>query len=299
MDNHWPAIEEGYNNYLDRYPEEGMVQINGVKYPFQDAINKGNGSIIDKNEGDLERECLVSFRSDIPSITQLPLEDLTQMPIGLARILKIQRTHDHDRLWAFVADLLSALNRNNDPLHDQLVQNIELLTHAVHGGQWEIYSHFPSRGTSQSSQQYILNEAAILARYMIYPTIEGVIKSLCRKDIKMDGIVRSGRIILRYDSSDPYAEGDRCNNIGHLLWHLEQEAGDGVLCSRMSSFREAYAEFFEEVQTDRVYGHITQDRNTSLHGEERARAEFGMLLNLVALIILNIDHIPEERRITL
>lgn len=295
MGNYWGAIEKGYTEYVDRYPQDGMLQV-GADYPFQAGVNQNTQSFFGYNQGNLERKYLVSNRGDIPSISQLPRDDLAQMPLGLTRILKIQLTPDHDTFWKVVAEWLSDLNEDNDPLHDPLVRNIELLVHALIGGSWIPPSFWPSERSPQSSEDYILSEAAILARYMAYPTLEGIIKSLCRRDIRMDGKVRTGRIVLKYGPIDHYPGGERCNNVGHLLWHLEQEVADTELQSRMYMFREAYADFFDNVQTDRVYGDITAGRNTSLHGEKRGRAEFGMLLNLISLIVLNVDHIPEEYR---
>ncbi|WP_252698288.1 hypothetical protein [Natronosalvus vescus] len=266
-------------------------------YPFQGVVNSSGEGFIGYNQGDLERECLISNREDLPEVSGLSIEDLGRLPIELVRLMKIQRTPDHDAVWKEAAFVIKEVTQEDDPVYEELVENVELLVRAILADPWgSIGGEFG--WNERSNQEFVLNNASLLARYMAFPTLEGIVKSLCRKDIEKNGTVRPGRVILGYGSIDHYSGNEQCNNIGHLLWHLEQDAADEPLSSRMQQFREAYAEFFSNVPSNRVYGHLAKNRNTVLHGEKRAQAEFGMLLNLISLIIFNIDSVPEERRTT-
>ncbi len=297
MRSYWAEIEASYRRYLESYPTEGMLGTEKRPYPFQGVVNSSGEGFIGYNQGDLERECLISNREDLPEVSGLSIEDLGRLPIELVRLMKIQRTPDHDAVWKEAAFVIKEVTQEDDPVYEELVENVELLVRAILADPWgSIGGEFG--WNERSNQEFVLNNASLLARYMAFPTLEGIVKSLCRKDIEKNGTVRPGRVILGYGSIDHYSGNEQCNNIGHLLWHLEQDAADEPLSSRMQQFREAYAEFFSNVPSNRVYGHLAKNRNTVLHGEKRAQAEFGMLLNLISLIIFNIDSVPEERRTT-
>jgi hypothetical protein len=133
---------------------------------------------------------------------------------------------------------------------------------------------------------------------MAFPTLEGITKCLMKRDITLDGTVRQGRRIISY-SGDDYTGGCQVNDLGHLLWNLEQAVADDTLQSRMEDFRNFIESFFQLEDNSSLggYGFLSNHRNSSLHGQMQARAEFGILLNLISLLLLNIDHIPLERRL--
>lgn len=290
------AIQRGYRVYLDKYPEYGTFSFGEDGYPLQNmALSDSTGSIAN-NIGDLERAALVEHRDDIPDISELPMDDLAWVPVGLTDILKVQRTADHESIWTESVYILSEFNSDGKPFPDQIVRNIETLVRAVLCKSWSPSRFHEDGWTSDMNRKHTLEEASVMARYMAFPTIEGMIKALCRRDIRLDGIVREDREVLAY-KRDNYTEKDEVSNVGHLLWHLEQDVATEPLRSRLEDFRVAVCDFFKiDGDHSPAYGYISNQRNSVLHGQMRARAEFGILLNLISLIILNIDHIPEERR---
>lgn len=295
MESYWEEISSGYEKYHEEYPEQGMVRLFDSGYPFREAVRRDIETRIAYNEGPLERECLVTLRDDIPPMEELPMTDLARIPILLTRILQVQRLADHDAVWQKAAGHLIKQNSDNKPLHDPLVRNFESLVRALLSSGWSIDPTESLEWDSQGNERFVVNNSSLFARYMAYPTLEGMIKSLSRRDIDMDGSIRSGRKVLRYDGIDHYPGGDECSHLGHLLWHLEKGVAKDPLKSRLEDFRNEYAEFFD-ISPKLVYGDLYNNRNTTLHGELKARAEFGMLLNLMSLVIFNIDSIPENRR---
>lgn len=296
-----PTIEAHYSAYLEKYPEFGLLRDADYDFPLQGSVLKGvdPGSVA-RNQNELERACLVELRKDIPNVANLPMKDLTWLPVGLTDTLKVQLTHDHYALWEYTGELLLQMNSGGSPFIDGLVSNCETAYRCM------LYFHteFPPRGVDEWGTEYnrnhILQESSRLARYLIFPTVEGMLKSLSRRDIKQDGEVRDGRQVARYpEDRAPYGPGEEVNNLGHLLYHLENEVAVQPLNDYLEEFRDKVWDFFklnDEDEIDGVYGFLADQRNSVLHGEYRALAESGIMLNLLSLLILNIDNIPEERR---
>jgi hypothetical protein len=293
------TIEQGYQTYVNEYPDYSAFNISDYDHPFQESVLGDSVGFVGYNESDLERACLVESRNDVPEVANLPMDDLAWLPIGVTRILKIQRVPDHDALWIEAAKILEQLNSSEQLLPEKLMRNIMTIIRAVLASTWTTNDHDSDDWSTSTNQNSVLQEASVLARYMAFPTVEGVVKSLCLHDIKMSGDVRPGRRVLCYSGSDYLGDdGDEVNDLGHLLWHLEQDAAEEPLQTRMKEFRAAVEDFFRISASDDIgaYGYFSNRRNTTLHGEARARAESGILLNLLSLLILNIDHIPKHRR---
>lgn len=295
------TIDHRYQVYIQKFPEYSPFSIENLDYPFQEYVLGNTSNLAAYNISDLERNCLVELRDDIPSIRELPMDDLAWVPVGASRILKIQRLPDHDEMWKLAGDMLVEFS-DSETIPEPLVQNTITTIRAVLGSDWRSHPHDTEDWSQQTNQRYTLQEASVLARYMAFPTVEGLIKSFCQRDIKMSGEVRPGRRVLKYpEHKSNYLgdDGDVVNHLGHLLWHLEQDVAETPLQERMIEFREAIYDFYrldESEDTDGVYGYFSNQRNTALHGEAKARSESGILLNLIALLIFNIDHIPEHRR---
>jgi hypothetical protein len=295
------TIERGYQTYVNEFPNHSAFNIGGVDYPFQEYVLENNTNLIGYNESELEQDCLVELRTDIPNVSDLPLHDLGWLPIGATRILKVQRVPDHDAMWKVAAKVLDILNQSDKSFPKQLVSKTVTVVRAVLASEWGLDYQNASDWSKSANQRHTLREASVLARHMAYPTVEGLVKALCRRDIEMSGKVRPNRELLSYPSSnDNYHgdNGDRVNNLGHLLWHLEQDVAEGPLQTRMEEFRGAVKDFYKISESDDigVYGYFSNQRNTALHGEARTQAESGIILNLLSLLIFNIDYIPEHRR---
>lgn len=104
----------------------------------------------------------------------------------------------------------------------------------------------------------------------------------------MDGEVKPRRTDLNYSGND-YTGGDECNNIGHLLWHLDQKVADDTLRNRLKYFRDEFRDFYTDTERGKEYDRLSDIRSTALHGEAEVQGEFGMLLNLMSLIVWNLN----------
>ena len=287
MERYWDTIESSYEEYVQRYPEEGIVATgDGSGLPLQSHV-MAKGGFVGYNEGTLEREKLIAHRDDLPSISDLHVDDLALLPVGLTKILKVQVTPDHNEFWKETARYLLKINLDNEPLHDEIVSNFETMVRATLSTSWISWSRPSDNWISETNKQHIIGNAPIMARYMGFPTLEGMVKSICQDDIHMDGEVKPGRTVLNY-SGDDHTGGDKCNNIGHLLWHLEQKVADDTLRNRLEDFRDEFSDFYTNTERGKEYGQLSDIRNTALHGEAEVQGEFGMLLNLMSLIVWNL-----------
>jgi len=184
MERHWDTIESSYGEYVNEYPENGMIGTGEEsELPLQSSV-MANGGFVGYNEGMLEREKLIVCRDDIPSISDLPVDDLAMLPIGLTNILKVQVTPDHDQFWRETARYLLKINSDNEPLHDEIVSNYETMVRATLSTSWISLSRPSDNWRSETNKQHIISNAPIMARYMGFPTLEGMVKSICREDIK-------------------------------------------------------------------------------------------------------------------
>lgn len=295
------TIEQGYQVYVEKYPEHSGFSIGDFDYPFQEYVLGNTSNLIAYTTTELELNCLVEFRDDIPSIRELPMDDLAWVPVGASRILKVQRVPDHDEIWKLAGEMLVEFE-GSGTIPEPLIHNTITIIRAVLASDWGPHLHEAEDWAEPTNQRHTIQEASVLARYMVFPTVEGLVKSFCQRDIEMSGKVRQGRRILTYpEQNSNYIgdDGDEVNHLGHLLWHLEQDVAETPLRDRMVEFREAVYDFYrlsESEDIDGVYGYLSDQRNTALHGEAKAQSESGILLNLIALLIFNIDHIPEHRR---
>lgn len=293
------TIEEGYNVYLEKYPDFQKVQT-PYDYPLQEVYLSDDGPYVHIQNvlGQLEHACFVELRDDVPNVSDLPMEDLAWLPIGLTDILRVQRGPDHDALWKTTANCLPHLNSGNNLFPEQLAQNFETIVRVMLCSDWETDSSNDDDWSDEANRAHLQDRASLLARYLAFPTLEGMTKCLMKRDITIDGDVRPGQEVLSY-SGDDYTEGDKVSVLGHLLWHLEQSVADNILQSRMAELRSSIKSFLklEDESILGAYGFLSNQRNSILHGDIQAKIQFGIVLNVLCLLLLNIDHIPEERRI--
>lgn len=149
---------------------------------------------------------------------------------------------------------------------------------------------FPERWSNRWCQERVIEDGATIASYIAYPVFEGLIKSICRDDFYPDGTVKSGRTVQILPPGESVtgdeSETIQVNKLGDLLWHFEQTVAANGLSERMRTMRQKVADFYDWDQED-VYGNdgLSGLRNRWLHGQELARAEFGTVMNYVALLI--------------
>ncbi|MBS8120788.1 hypothetical protein [Haloferax volcanii] len=122
----------------------------------------------------------------------------------------------------------------------------------------------------------------VIASYVAYPVLEGIAKRYCHEYIHENGTVKEGKSIHTYDPV--VRAGEQVNNIGWILSHIENVAGSPELKEEMRQMRIQVADFYS-CGENQVYGTIAGYRNTWLHGEEVAIAEYGTLMNYISLLL--------------
>lgn len=209
---------------------------------------------------------------------------ITLLPIKLTEILKSDISIDHEEYWWFTHDFSRAYAEEFGIFPEGLIDNLELIIRLVLAA--------PLMGFSSSKRRadQILWEAKTLASYLAYPTLEGFAKVACRRDIKLNGEIRRGRKIRKLTNPDrkEYKHHDDgngiCSNIGMLLWHLETEVARPRNQTLLKNMREKVGEIFDH-PSDHVYGLLYEFRNDSLHGQNQAPREYGVMLNYICLLV--------------
>jgi hypothetical protein len=283
----WKQIQSNYSEYLRRYPNEGSAQAR-LKYPLQShAIVQGGytGNI----QGDLERELLITFDDSLPEIEDLSLDTLSKLPIELMDILKVQVSPDHREYWKWTFWILKDINEEESVFPEELVENLETLFRLSactpipsltrEGGPHPKHVGWNRRG----HESHALYRSKHIAAYLSFPLLEGTIKSVCSNDIKMDGTVKSGKQIKKFDGS---CTSRVCYRLCDLLTHLEEEYADAQFENRLREMRIKIGQFHHH-NPNKTYNLIDDWRNASLHGQNAPDAEYGTILNLLCLIIWN------------
>lgn len=283
----WQQIQSNYNEYLQRYPDEGIVQTK-LKYPLQSHALV-QGGFTGNNRGDLERELLITFEDSLPDVEQLSLETLVKLPLGLMDILKIQVTPDHRKFWKWTYWILEDINKQDSLFATELLENLETLFRLsactpipsqIHRGGPHPSQAAWDRGGHEAHTIY---RAKHIAAYLSFPLLEGVVKSVCSDYIEMNGHIKQGKQIKQF--SGGYSN-NVCYRIRDLLTHLEEEHADAQFKNDLQEMRIMIGDFYHR-NPNKIYQLIDDWRNASLHGQSSPDAEYGTILNLLCLIIWN------------
>jgi hypothetical protein len=218
------------------------------------------------------------------------MEDLAWLPVGLTYTIKICQNVDHEALWKESAEIANAFHGEDAPFDESISTGFETLVRTALTSPWNGDSTQISDWELRSNIHHILRHAQDMARYMAFPLIEAIVKVLIKEDISRDGIVREGKKVRKYNGW--YTEDEEVSNLGHLLYHLESEVANEVFRERLEEFRDAVESFFGPGETywPGSYGYLYDQRSSIVHGGERTKAEFRILLNLLSLLILNVDN---------
>lgn len=274
-----------YHEYIRLFKNSNFIGYKGetVEKPTKKSMVDDDFNIeIQNTSVDGSRKLLIENDDRHPGIRYLDPDTLTWLPIILTNVLEVNPCDDHYSFWWFTHDFARAYSERHGILPIALIDNLELMIRLI--------SANPLMGTSPEARQVneILWESKVLAAYIGYPTLEGVAKLACRRDIKMNGEIRNDRKIRRLSDDREYmyyGDGDGiCSNVGMLLWHFEKEIARPEHQLLLKDMREAIGEIFNH-RSDRVYGLLKDFRNDSLHGRDRARQEHGVLLNLICQIV--------------
>lgn len=281
----WERVQANYEEYLQRYPEEGIVQAKS-DFPLQSQALI-QGGYTGNNLGDLERQLLITYDESLPDIERLSVETLSKLPVGLMHILKVQVSPDHQDYWKWTYWILESVNEQKSLLAEELLSSLEILFRLsacapipsnIHQG-----GLHPNRAewTQEGHESYLVYRSKIIAAYLSFPILEGVLKSVCSDDIRMNGEIKSGKRIKKFTGG---YEHNVCYRLRDLLTHLEEEYADPPLRNELRDMRIAIGDFYHR-NPNRVYELFDDWRNSSLHGQEAPDAEYGTILNLLCLII--------------
>lgn len=278
-------IKSNYEEYLDSYPEEGMITTghSGSEFPLQSAVLNQTGGTYVQNLSPPEYNCLIEFDESIPNIESLPVEDLALLPISLLNILKIQITHDHMALWEETAYVLSKLTTEKTPVDETIARKIEMVTRLVLAPVQAGSAAFWEWNENGHVNNVLFNSHRI-ASYVTYPLLEGVIKNLS-DGIELDGTVKSGYKITNLSGENYQActSNEQISALRDLLYHVE-ESGDEKLSQKMRSARSMISDFYQD-GCGEEYGLLYDKRNRTLHGEAEAQADVGIPLTMISLLI--------------
>lgn len=282
--NRWPTIYDNYLNYTNRYDKEGMINVTGDYLPLQAAVLNDDVSnvSITGNVGALERELLLEFGNSNPRINSLNPRELACLPIGLTEILRVQITDDHREYWKLTADITNKLDSDTLGIPENILNVFELLVALVLATPTVPRSR--DRWSENWVQSRILEKSSILASYSGFPILEAFLKAICDEYVKMNGYVKPGKILETH--SGPIPENNLCTSVGGFLYHIENEMADPDLADRLEMMRERVADLYDW-DSGEVYGTdgLSGLRNSWLHGKEAAKAENGVILNYICLLI--------------
>lgn len=288
-----------YDKYIEIFENTGIIGYNNqtVHKPNKFSIENSNFNIDMRNTSvNNSDDFLIEKNGRLIDIHQLPISTLCWLPIGLTKILQIQITLDHEKYWWFTYSFVSAYNEQRELFPRDLIDNFELLVRLILledtvgvGGNFDIpITMLDSNGDIDT----VLNNTNVLATYLGYPTIEGFTKIACQEDIEIDGTIKPGKKIRKlgppkhreYYTPSTKKEDGICSNLGALLWHYEKEIARPEHTVRLEKMREEIGNLYN-INSDKVYGFLKDERNHSLHGQRQGKKERGMILNLCCMLI--------------
>lgn len=276
-----------YDKYVNIFRESDIIKYNGesIDLPTKRAIQDDDfGVEIQGTSVNGSDKLLLANDDRVAGIRYFSPDLLAWLATKLTDVLKANICEDHLEYWWFTHDFTRAYNEFDGLFPEELIDNIELLIRLV------TYSPSIPVFSTNREAEIILRDAKTLASYLSYPTLEGFVKSACRKDIQLNGVIKEGRRIRKLSPPNKrrymYPDDGKgiCSNLGMILWHLETEVAHPRNRILLKEMRQKIGDIFDH-SPDQVYGLINDFRNNSLHGRNRASREHGVILNLICLII--------------
>jgi hypothetical protein len=273
-------VRNRYRSYVEDYPENTGLAFESdfdTEYPLKERALGGSAfSGVYLNQIAAESSYLFELDDRVPGIDSLDVDLMPTISVELIRVLFVQITHDHMTFWNFTKDLLSHPSTKAEDIDPHI---IDLYSESV---------NIMSSNKLSVSTDGLSDE--VIGCYIAYPLLEAVCKWFCEEYIEMNGDLKPGEEILRlgggtYGPPEKGDEYDKCSDIGSLLLHIEQEVAAPNLRNHLEDARRHIGDLYE-VSPSRVYGKVIKaKRNDSLHGQDEAPAEVGVLLNLTSLLI--------------
>lgn len=224
---------------------------------------------------------LIERDEEIPSIRELDQDALRNLPIGLTDILKQQITEDHIEYWKYTYDTVKEDKMTSLELPEDILYELDTLIQAIR-------CTIPEQ--ANSPEHAVLERSDMFASYLSYSVLEGTLKVLCSDEIERDGTVKPGHEIngIGGRSYQGDSNWDECNKFADLLYHLEEDRANADFKSRLVEMRQLIREFYKADSSD-IYELLQDNRNSTVHGQNKAKGEYGVVMNLICLLIWNAD----------
>lgn len=273
----WEEIQQGYRFYEDEMATGSHISIHGeAERPQQKIIRENLNISIGELETEASRKYLISFRDDLPNVPELPMEILEQLGVELIGLLDFPISRDHNSYWEWTYFV-----------SDRLTNSEELMPHEIWSDLSKLFNLALCDwvGSPHSHEFKVTTSAHTIAAYLAYPLLEGLTKRLCADDISKDGTVKRDNRVEKFSGEQEfYVKSERCYRIHEILWHFEEKVANSVLQAQMRLARTNIRKFGDRPE-GQEYGIIFDWRNQLVHGQRAAGVQFGVVLNLICIIL--------------
>ncbi|MFK8215591.1 hypothetical protein [Haloferax volcanii] len=276
-------ISQSYQRYVDGYPHDAGFEMHGeTGLPLKDAVTSGDDSRLMHIVSDIDFECLLVPEIDRESakisenkeaIRGLKDEVSFSLPVQLMNIQKVQISSDHTTYWEYTVERVNGHKFTGYPITPDDIRQFETVISLV---------LVTKTSVEDRNMRTVLQNSDSIASYLAYPTLEGIAKRYCNEYVTEAGVVKKGKKVNTYRGERSH--GDRVNNFGYLLYHIETVAGSPDLQQELQEMRAQVSDFYNWDE-DEVYGRLAGFRNSWLHGESYAKAEYGTLICYTALLL--------------
>jgi hypothetical protein len=138
---------------------------------------------------------------------------------------------------------------------------------------------------SYNPHSKIFSNIHTISAFMSYPLLEGLLKILSNDDINLDGTIKRNNRVQKVSSGGGfYQAGDECSNLVDLLVHYEENLATNVVASVLEEMREELT-IFGDKPKNLTYSLISSWRNAALHGELKHDFQYGIILNVICILI--------------
>jgi hypothetical protein len=215
---------------------------------------------------------------------KLNYEELCAALVGLTKVLIFPRLNtliasDHIYFWAWCAEIILS-DGNYFSIQEREIR--ELLSTVVRAL------------IDDSNSSYLADKRHLIASYLAFPLLEGLLKKKCSAFVDSNGQVQAPFTVTREDGSQRRYEqrnNSRCNSLGDLLYLLKYTILSNT--SELYKVLDGLAKHVRSLDPSmdplmKIYNW----RNTSLHGSDSFATIGGILLNFS--IALCIDDLHEN-----
>lgn len=282
------AIKSNYEGYLADY---GFKEGDTGTGNYTQSIIRGNSKVhFSGNEGETERAYLYIHNDDLPFPHEWEYGTQLGMPVLLTRLLKVQKTPDHIYYWSWTAEVATSLDLFGERLNRAYILLMRTILAERVGGfsvgdtdeeidrkrqQMAVFNQLTNRHYRE-----LAGQKAQLAAFVSYPVLEGLLKSILSDVIKPDGVIKSGETLE--GDGRTYTSGNRCSSLRDLLHHVEHNTLGSSVVNELDDLTSEIETFGDG---DEAYSMIYNWRNTLLHGEDSWDFQYGILMNLISLLV--------------